>query len=106
MPAINRLVDIGNIISLRHLVPASGHAIELINGDLSLCKAKGDEVFNPFGTDQIADPLPGEIFFTEGKTVPMRCGTWRQANHTVFKESTKAVEFNVDGLSPTGNNDV
>jgi len=106
LPSINKLVDIGNLISLRHLVPAGGHAIDLIQGDLSLCHAIGDEGFTPFGSDQIENPLPGEIIFTEGKTVLTRRWTWRQANHTILTDTTGAVEFNVDGLPPVSIDDV
>ncbi len=100
LPTINTLVDIGNVISLRHLVPAGGHAIDVIKNDLSLCKAVGDEEFIPFGSDEMENPLPGEIIFTEGKTVLTRRWTWRQANHTILEPTTSEVEFNVDGLPP------
>ncbi|RLD11064.1 MAG: hypothetical protein DRI56_01655 [Chloroflexota bacterium] len=106
LPSISKLVDIGNVISLRHLVPAGGHAIDLIEGDLTLRQAIGDEIFIPFGSEQIENPLPGEVIFTEGKTVLTRRWTWRQANHTILTDATSAVEFNVDGLPPVGVNDV
>lgn len=100
LPSINTLVDIGNVISLRHLLPAGGHAIDVLKEDISLCVAKGDELFIPFGSEEKENPLPGEIIFTEGKTVLTRRWTWRQANHTLIESSTKDIEFNVDGLPP------
>jgi DNA/RNA-binding domain of Phe-tRNA-synthetase-like protein len=36
----------------------------------------------------------------EGNTVVTRRWTWRQANHTLTAFSTRAVEYNVDGLPP------
>ena len=100
LPSISCLVDIGNIISLRHLVPAGGHAIDVVEGDITLCRAKGDEAFVPFGSDKTEKPETGEIIFTEGKTVLTRRWTWRQANHTLVTPDTTALEFNVDGMPP------
>ena len=68
LPAINALVDIGNIISLRHLIPAGGHAIDVLTGDIALRLATGQEEFTPFGSDRKEHPLPGEIIFIEGET--------------------------------------
>ena len=100
LPAINALVDIGNIISLRHLIPAGGHAIDVLKGDIELRFATGDEEFVPFGTNDLEHPLPGEVIFVEGSIVLTRRWTWRQANHTLTLPETQAIEFNVDGLPP------
>ncbi len=100
LPSINALVDIGNVISLRYLVPAGGHAIDEVKGDLTLRPAAGDETFNPFGSDTTEHPDPGEIIFTEGNIVLTRRWTWRQAMHTLTLPETTAIEFNVDGLPP------
>jgi DNA/RNA-binding domain of Phe-tRNA-synthetase-like protein len=100
LPAINALVDIGNVISLRHLIPAGGHAIDLLNGDIELRFATGAEEFVAFGSAEVEHPLPGEVVFVEGETVLTRRWTWRQANHTLTLPETTAIEFNADGLPP------
>jgi DNA/RNA-binding domain of Phe-tRNA-synthetase-like protein len=100
LPAISALVDIGNVISLRHLIPAGGHAIDLLNGDIELRFATGAEEFVAFGSEEVEHPLPGEVVFVEGDTVLTRRWTWRQANHTLTLPETTAIEFNVDGLPP------
>ena len=102
LPSINALVDIGNIVSLRHLVPAGGHAIDVLTGDVELRLATGLEEFVPFGTDEMEHPLPGEVVFVEGDTVLTRRWTWRQADHTLTRSETRSIEFNVDGLPPVG----
>jgi DNA/RNA-binding domain of Phe-tRNA-synthetase-like protein len=106
LPAINALVDIGNLISLRHLVPAGGHAIDVLTGDIALRPATGREEFIPFGSDKMEHPLPGEVIFAEGDTVLTRRWTWRQANHTLTRLETRAIEFNVDGLPPVAPEEV
>jgi DNA/RNA-binding domain of Phe-tRNA-synthetase-like protein len=100
LPAINALVDIGNLLSLRHLVPAGGHAIDRLGGNLSLRLAEGDEIFVPYGGTEQEHPLPGEVVFAEGKIILTRRWTWRQGNHTLTLPETTAIEINVDGLPP------
>ncbi len=100
LPAINALVDIGNVISLRHLVTVGGHAIDEVTHDIALRLATGQEIFVPFGSDQPESPLPGEVIFAEGNTVLTRRWTWRQANHTLTLLTTRVIEINIDGLPP------
>jgi len=100
IPSINTLVDIGNIISLQHLLPVGGHALDELSQDIELRYANGEEEFIPFGSTQIEHPLPGEVIFTEGNIVLTRRWTWRQANHTLTKPETRSIEFNLDRLPP------
>lgn len=100
LPSINALVDIGNVLSLRHLMPVGGHAIDRLRGDIDLRLANGREEFVAFGTTEMEHPLPGEVIFAEGDTVLTRRWTWRQGNHTLTLPETTAIEFNVDGLPP------
>jgi len=106
LPSINALVDIGNALSLRHLIPTGGHAIDHLGGNIALRLAGGSEEFVPFGGTEMEHPLPGEVIFAEGNTVLTRRWTWRQANHTLTLPETTAIEFNVDGLPPTSPADV
>ena len=100
LPSINALVDIGNILSMRHLVSMGGHAVDVVTQDMVLRPATGTEEFIPFGSDQPEHPAPGEIIFAEGSAVLTRRWCWRQANHTLTLPSTTAIEFNIDGLPP------
>jgi len=100
LPAINALVDIGNIISLRYLLPVGGHSLNEVSQDITLRAATGEEVFIPFGSDQTEHPDKGEFIFTEGNNVLTRRWVWRQSNHTLTELTTTFIEFNVDGLPP------
>jgi DNA/RNA-binding domain of Phe-tRNA-synthetase-like protein len=100
LPSINMLVDIGNIVSLEHLVPVGGHSLVELTQDISLRFATGEETFVPFGSTENEQPLPGEIIFAEGNTVLTRRWTWRQANHTLTLPETRGIEFNIDRLPP------
>ncbi|NLB84441.1 MAG: hypothetical protein GX791_09415 [Synergistaceae bacterium] len=101
IPSINALVDIGNVISLRHILPAGGHSLDDVKDDLALRPATGEETFIPFGGGGEAEhPLPGEIIFAEGNVVLTRRWSWQQGEHTLTLPETKSIEFNVDGLPP------
>ena len=102
LPSINALVDIGNIISLRRLLPVGGHSLNGVKQEIALRAATGEEVFIPFGSDQAEHPEKGEFIFTEGSTVLTRRWVWRQSNHTLTELSTTHIEFNLDGLPPVG----
>ena len=106
LPSINALVDIGNILSLRHLVPVGGHALDEVSSDITLRPATGSEDFIPFGSEDVEHPDPDEFVFVEGNTVLTRRWSWRQANHSLTVLSTKVIEFNVDGLPPVSRGEV
>ena len=106
LPSINALVDIGNILSLRHLVPTGGHSLDTIKEDISLRPADGSEEFIPFGSEEMEHPDPDEFVFVEGNTVLTRRWSWRQANHSLTLPATKVIEFNIDGLPPVSMDEV
>jgi DNA/RNA-binding domain of Phe-tRNA-synthetase-like protein len=106
IPTINALVDMGNVISLSHLVPAGGHAIDVLKSDIELRLATGQERFVPFSAEEMEHPQPGEVVFVEGDEVLTRRWTWRQANHTLTLPETRAIEFNVDGLPPVTSGEI
>ncbi len=106
LPSISSLVDIGTLVTIRHLLPTGAHAIDHLMGDIELRLARGDENFIPFGTDTLEHPAPGEIIFVDGDTVMTRRWTWRQSNHSLVVPETTAVEVNVDGLPPFTQRDV
>ena len=100
LPSINALVDIGNIVSLQHLVPVGGHSMDELTQDIALRFATGEEDFTPFGSIETEHPLRGEVIFVEGNTVLTRRWTWRQANHTLTLPETRSIEINIDRLLP------
>lgn len=106
LPSINALVDIGNIISMRHLLPVGGHSLNGVKQNIALRAASGEEDFIPFGSDQSEHPDKGEFIFAEGSAVLTRRWVWRQSNHTLTELSTTYIEFNLDGLPPVGMDDI
>jgi DNA/RNA-binding domain of Phe-tRNA-synthetase-like protein len=106
LPSINALVDIGNVLSLKHLIPMGGHATDFVRENFSLRVADGSEEFVPFGSEIMEHPDAGEIILADGNTVITRRWIWRQGNHTLTLPATKALEFNMDAMPPTTKADV
>ena len=106
LPSINALVDIGNVVSLRHIMPVGDHDIGVMQGDIALRFATGTEDFLAIGSDETERPEPGEVVFAEGDTVLTRRWVWRQGVHTAATLDTTHVEINVDGMPPVTAHDV
>lgn len=106
LPSINPLVDIGNIVSLRHLLPAGVHPLGAGEHALALRRAQAGDVFAPPDGGPVETPSEGEIVFADGARVLTRRWTWRQAASTQTLPETGRVFFNIDGLPPTPREDV
>ena len=99
LPSISTLVDIGTILSLRYVLPCGAHSLNDVQHGLELRKATGNETFTPFGSDKPETVTSSEIIFTDGDIVATSKWAWRQANHTIIRPETTAVELNIDALS-------
>lgn len=98
---INKIVDIYNYISLKHLVPVGGDDIDNIDGDITLRLAKGDEAFIRLNSNEVDHPKEGEVVYTDDKEVLCRRWNWRECDKSKMTEQTKNVALVVDGLAPT-----
>jgi DNA/RNA-binding domain of Phe-tRNA-synthetase-like protein len=101
VPKINKLVDICNYISLKHLIPLGIYDSDKLQPPISIREAEGDERFTPLGTDKKEHPEKGEVIYEDGiKRCICRRWNWRDADATkVTKETKNAVVF-IDGLPP------
>jgi DNA/RNA-binding domain of Phe-tRNA-synthetase-like protein len=106
LPSISTLVDIGNVLSLRHFVPIGGHAIDVLVEGMALRPAGGQERFMAFGSSEEESPKRGEFILADGDIVLARRWIWRQAQHTLLLPTTTALAINVDCLPPLGEADV
>ncbi|MCU1722802.1 B3/4 domain-containing protein [Pseudomonas sp. 5P_5.1_Bac1] len=106
LPDINPLVDIGNLLSLRYVLPAGVHPIGPQSKAIELRKTLAADRFL---VDAAAEPetiAPGEIVLAAGTRVLTRRWTWRQAADTRTLADTRCVFFDIDGLPPTTAEDV
>jgi DNA/RNA-binding domain of Phe-tRNA-synthetase-like protein len=106
VPSINPLVDIGNLVSLRHLVPAGVHPLKDTCQELALRAALPGDTFIPSEGQSAEVPEATEVVFASGHEVLTRRWTWRQAAGTQTLPDTTRVFFNIDGLPPATRADV
>ena len=102
LPAINRIVDIYNAISLEHLIPAGGEDWTKLASDLNLMVATGAEPFVVFheGQESVTYPDKGEIIWADVEGVTCRRWNWRQCKRTQLTEKTEHAYFVLDSLVP------
>ncbi len=98
LPSINALVDIGNLICLRYVVPVGVHPVPASAGALCLRVSRGGDTFLPPDGGAAEAPERGEIVFVQDSTVLTRRWTWRQSALTLTLPETTAVFFNIDAL--------
>lgn len=104
--SINKVVDIYNYISLKHLVPVGGDDLDKISGDITLCLATGDEPFVKLNSDEIDHPKLGEVIYIDDKEVLCRRWNWRECDKSKMTEQTKNVALVIEGLSPFSQNEI
>ena len=98
---INKLVDIYNFISLKHMVPVGGEDINKIEGDVILTFAEPNEpAVLLLGDKESRPPHAGEVIYKDNISAICRRWNWREADRTKFTEETKKCFLVIEGLLP------
>ncbi len=102
LPAINRIVDRYNAVSIAHLLPIGGEDLDRLTSDLVLTVATGSEPWDTAqdGRPMIQHPEPGEIVWADSSGVTCRRWNWRQGLRTQLTETTRNAYFVLDRLAP------
>ena len=102
IPAINRVVDAYNAVSLRHVVPAGGEDLDRLESDLTLSFAQGGEPFDVIGEAKGGDDpvYAGEVVWKDSVGVTCRRWNWRQCRRTRIVPETRNAYFVIDRLDP------
>ncbi|MFA6549949.1 MAG: phenylalanine--tRNA ligase beta subunit-related protein [Candidatus Gracilibacteria bacterium] len=103
---INKVVDIYNYISLKHMVPVGGDDTDKIDGDITLRFAKSDEPFIKLNSAEIDHPNEGEVVYADDKEILCRRWNWRECDKSKMTEQTKNVTLVIEGLSPVSKEDI
>ncbi len=105
LPHVNRLVDLYNAVSLRHLVPVGGEDLAAVDGDVEL-RFAGDEEFSVRLLGEPAEsarpPKPGEVIYADRAGALCRRWNWKEAERTKLTEATARGFLVVEGLPPAG----
>lgn len=101
--SVNKVVDIYNLISLKHLVPAGGDDLDKVEGDITLAFASGEEHFVPLNGLEEEFAKPGEVIYRDERGVLCRRWNWRECDRTKMTEHTRNICLVVEGLPPVDN---
>lgn len=102
LPAINKVVDAYNAISVQYRLPVGGEDLDAYQGPARLVRATGDEPFDVIagGEPAVEHPSAGEVVWRDDKGVTCRRWNWRQCVRTRVTESSKNVLFLLERLEP------
>ncbi|MCB9029922.1 MAG: hypothetical protein H6619_02640 [Deltaproteobacteria bacterium] len=98
--SINLIVDIYNLISLKHCMPVGGDDLDQINGSIQLRFAEGTESFQTLNTNDFCSPKQGEIIYSDSTDVLCRKWNWRECNKSKMTTETKNVCLVIEALPP------
>jgi DNA/RNA-binding domain of Phe-tRNA-synthetase-like protein len=102
IPSINKLVDIYNLISIKHCLPVGGEDLKKIKGDVELVRASGDESFKALGSEEEDPPQKGEVVYVDqNNDVLCRRFNWRESDKTKLTKKTTDAVLYIEGLPPT-----
>ena len=105
--SINPLVDIYNIVSLEHLIPAGGEDLDAVVGDIWLRRAGDDEpAVALLGEDQARPPKAGEVIYADDVGAICRRWNWKEAARTKLTPDTRNAVLVLEALPPVGRSDL
>lgn len=98
-PRISNVVDLGNAISLKYILPMGAHDINAASEDIEIRFAREGDEFIPFGSTEIEAVEPGELVYVRGSSVKTRRWIWRQSDVGKITENSTDIFFPMDGFS-------
>jgi len=100
---INKLVDVYNIVSLKHIVPVGGEDTDKIKGDVWLTIAGDNEQkIYLLGEKEERAPYVNEVFYKDESGAICRRWNWKEAERTKLTEETKNAFMVIESLPPVG----
>jgi DNA/RNA-binding domain of Phe-tRNA-synthetase-like protein len=98
LPSIATLVDIANLVSIRHALPVAVFDLHAISGGIAVRFARGDEHWADLGSSTTERPAPGEVVFADGADVVVaRRWCWRQSAESAAGNDTSEILVTVEG---------
>jgi DNA/RNA-binding domain of Phe-tRNA-synthetase-like protein len=107
IPSVSALVDIGNLVSVRHQLPVAVFDLSHLEGGLTVRRAEGTESFTELGSGERQTPDAGEVIFLDGADqVCARRWCWRQSLESASSSTTTDVLITVEGHHGAAADDV
>jgi DNA/RNA-binding domain of Phe-tRNA-synthetase-like protein len=103
LPRINAAVDCYNLVSVSYGVPAGALDLDAVEGDITVGFAKGTESFTPLGEPgTVEPPRPGEVIYTDAKSVLTRHWNHRDADRTKVTSGSRRIAFLLETTQAAG----
>ena len=107
LPSIGTLVDLANLVSIRHALPVAVFDLRAMSRGLTVRLARGDETWADLGASTTERPAAGEVIFAdEADVVAARRWCWRQSAASAAHEATTEILVTVEGHHDTAAHDV
>lgn len=107
IPSINTLVDMANLISIRHRMPVAVFDQASVTGSTTVHFAEGSERFTDLGSDTVSHPEEGEVVFAdEAGLVSARRWCWRQSAQSAAGPETVQALITIEGQHDDAEADV
>jgi len=98
LPAISTLVDLANLVSIRHALPVAVLDLRAVSGGVTVRFARGDEPWADLGASETAHPEPGEVIFADdADAVSARRWCWRQSRASAARDDSTEILVTVEG---------
>jgi DNA/RNA-binding domain of Phe-tRNA-synthetase-like protein len=98
---INKLVDLYNVISLSHFLPAGGEDLDRVRGDIVLTRASEDEPkVRLLGESDERAPKPGEVIYKDDVGAICRRWNWKEAERTKLTDETTNAVLVLEAIPP------
>jgi DNA/RNA-binding domain of Phe-tRNA-synthetase-like protein len=107
LPSIGTLVDLANLVSIRHALPVAVFDLKAIGGCAIVRFARGDEHWADLGSSTTERPAPGEVIFVDDSDVVVaRRWCWRQSAASAARDDTTEILVTVEGHHEGATDDV
>lgn len=107
IPSINTLVDLANLVSIRHRMPVAVFDQADVAGATTVRFATGNERFTDLGTDTVSHPEAGEVVFVDDDSVvSARRWCWRQSAQSAARPGTVDALITIEGQHEGAEDDV
>jgi DNA/RNA-binding domain of Phe-tRNA-synthetase-like protein len=98
---INKLVDLYNVVSLAHFIPAGGEDLDKVEGDVFLTRASDSEpAVALLGEREARAPKPGEVIYKDSRSAICRRWNWKEAERTKLTEETRNAVLVLEAIPP------
>lgn len=90
-PVINTAVNAYLAVELLTMLPIGGYDLAAVDSDIRLRVSRGGEIFKPLGGGNMEFTDPGEVVYSDGKTILTRRWNYRDCAHSKITKNSTAI---------------